>query len=47
MTAEQIKALSDLDLLTRYEIYNEIGTISVRDVVTRELIAIELDNRGL
>ncbi len=47
MTAEQIKALSDLDLLTRYEIYNEIGAISVRDVFTFELIAIELDRRGL
>jgi hypothetical protein len=47
MTVEQIRALTDLELLTRYEIYNEIGTISVRDVITRELIAIELDKRGL
>jgi hypothetical protein len=47
MTAEQIKALSDLELLTKYELYRELGASSVRDVFTEEQIAIELDRRGL
>jgi hypothetical protein len=47
MNNEQIKALSDLELLTRYEIYNEIGASSVRDVFVFEQIIAEIEERGL
>jgi hypothetical protein len=47
MTIEQIKALTDLELLTKFELYEELQLTSVRDDTVRELLARELDNRGL
>jgi hypothetical protein len=47
MTIEQIKALTDLELLTKFELYEELQSTSVRDDTVRELLARELDNRGL
>ena len=47
MTIEQIKALTDLELLTKFELYEELQSTSVRDDTVRELLARELDKRGL
>ena len=47
MTIDQIKALTDLELLTKFELYEELQSTSVRDDTVRELLARELDNRGL
>ena len=47
MTIEQIKALNDLELLTKFELYEELQSPGVSDNVVREMIAIELDERGI
>ena len=47
MSIEQIKILTDLELLTKFELYEELQSPSVSDNVVRELLAHELDNRGL
>jgi hypothetical protein len=47
MTKDQITALTDLELLTKFELYEELQSPSVRDDTVRELLAIEIDSRGL
>ena len=47
MTAEQIKALDDLKLLTAYELYNDLKSTSFKDTVVREMLAIEIDIRKI
>ncbi len=47
MTKDQITALTDLELLTKFELYEELQSSSVRDDIVRELLAIEIDSRGL
>jgi hypothetical protein len=47
MTASQIKALTDLELLTKYELYKELQSTGFKDQMVMEMMAIEIDLRDL